>query len=66
MLYEVITIKKLLHDEGYTIAGAKKKLEGELKSGVFEASLGEDEEATEAATATPEVEATAPSATGSA
>ena len=25
-------IKKLLYDEGYTIAGAKKRLEGELKS----------------------------------
>jgi len=25
-------IKELLYDEGYTIAGAKKKLEGELKS----------------------------------
>ncbi len=25
-------IKKLLYDEGYTIAGAKKKLEGELES----------------------------------
>lgn len=30
-------IKELLYDEGYTIAGAKKKLEGELESG----SLGE-------------------------
>lgn len=26
-------IKELLYDEGYTIAGAKKKLEGELESG---------------------------------
>ena len=26
-------IKELLYDEGYTIAGAKKKLEGELASG---------------------------------
>src|SRR5258706_16010495 len=26
-------IKKLLYDEGYTIAGAKKRLEGELKGG---------------------------------
>jgi DNA-binding transcriptional MerR regulator len=32
-------IKTLLYDEGYTIAGAKKKLEGELASG----SLGEPE-----------------------
>jgi DNA-binding transcriptional MerR regulator len=30
-------IKELLYDEGYTIAGAKKKLEGELAAG----SLGE-------------------------
>jgi DNA-binding transcriptional MerR regulator len=32
-------IKQLLYEEGYTIAGAKKKLEGELASG----SLGEGE-----------------------
>src|SRR5436309_4316818 len=32
-------IKELLYDEGYTIAGAKKKLEAELASG----SLGEPE-----------------------
>ena len=40
-------IKELLYDEGYTIAGAKKKLEGELESG----SLGEpgEEAADEAA-----------------
>jgi DNA-binding transcriptional MerR regulator len=35
-------IKELLYEEGYTIAGAKKKLEGELASG----SLGEPEEGT--------------------
>ena len=29
-------IKKLLYDEGYTIAGAKKRLETELKNGPFE------------------------------
>ena len=29
-------IKELLYDEGYTIAGAKKKLEGELESGGLE------------------------------
>jgi DNA-binding transcriptional MerR regulator len=29
-------IKELLYDEGYTIAGAKKKLEGELESGSLE------------------------------
>jgi DNA-binding transcriptional MerR regulator len=33
-------IKELLYEEGYTIAGAKKKLEGEIASG----SLGEPEE----------------------
>src|SRR4051794_25001951 len=33
-------IKELLYEEGYTIAGAKKKLEGELAAG----SLGEREE----------------------
>ncbi len=30
-------IKKLLYDEGYTIAGAKKRLDTELKNGPFEA-----------------------------
>src|ERR1700726_3451618 len=28
-------IKQLLYDEGYTIAGAKKKLEGELAAGIL-------------------------------
>lgn len=36
-------IKELLYDEGYTIAGAKKKLEAELQSG----TLGEPAEAAE-------------------
>jgi|SRR6185369_6784658 len=49
-------IKELLYDEGYTIAGAKKKLETELSSG----SLGEgdDETATgaEEAAETPEAQ----------
>jgi DNA-binding transcriptional MerR regulator len=36
-------IKQLLYEEGYTIAGAKKKLEGELASG----SLGEAEASAE-------------------
>jgi DNA-binding transcriptional MerR regulator len=36
-------IKELLYDEGYTIAGAKKKLEGELANG----ALGRGEEAEE-------------------
>lgn len=31
-------IKKLLYDEGYTIAGAKKRLEAELKNGPIEAT----------------------------
>ena len=44
-------IKELLYDEGYTIAGAKKKLEGELESG----SLGEPAEEP-AAEAAPEAE----------
>jgi DNA-binding transcriptional MerR regulator len=39
-------IKELLYDEGYTIAGAKKKLEGELASGTF-AERDEDELETE-------------------
>jgi DNA-binding transcriptional MerR regulator len=43
-------IKELLYDEGYTIAGAKKKLEAELTSG----TLGE---AAEAETAAEEAEA---------
>jgi DNA-binding transcriptional MerR regulator len=45
-------IKELLYEEGYTIAGAKKKLEGELATG----SLGEpetDEPDEEAAAETP-------------
>jgi DNA-binding transcriptional MerR regulator len=37
-------IKELLYDEGYTIAGAKKKLETELASG----TLGDEAEETEA------------------
>ena len=52
-------IKELLYDEGYTIAGAKKKLETELASG----SLGEDEDepaATEDAAEVPEASKAAP------
>src|SRR3954469_18027462 len=49
-------IKTLLYDEGYTIAGAKKKLEAELASG----SLGEPEQAElRAAAAAPEAGAEA-------
>lgn len=32
-------IKKLLYEEGYTIAGAKKKLEGELSGGQLELEM---------------------------
>jgi DNA-binding transcriptional MerR regulator len=35
-------IKELLYEEGFTIAGAKKKLEGELKSGQAAPSSAED------------------------
>ena len=44
-------IKELLYDEGYTIAGAKKKLEAELQSGTLgePAEAPEDDEAEEAA-----------------
>jgi DNA-binding transcriptional MerR regulator len=42
-------IKTLLYDEGYTIAGAKKKLEAELAGGVE--NLGADEPAEEPPTA---------------
>src|SRR3954468_16438709 len=36
-------IKQLLYDEGYTIAGAKKKLEVELASGALSEDRDEDE-----------------------
>ena len=35
-------IKELLYEEGFTIAGAKKKLEGELKTGLKPLHDGED------------------------
>ncbi len=41
-------IKELLYDEGYTIAGAKKKLEVELASGPLAEDRDEDETAPEA------------------
>jgi DNA-binding transcriptional MerR regulator len=41
-------IKELLYDEGYTIAGAKKKLEVELASGPLSEDRDEDEAAPEA------------------
>jgi DNA-binding transcriptional MerR regulator len=47
-------IKQLLYEEGYTIAGAKKKLEAELASGSL-AEMGEDgAEAAAAPVAVPE------------
>jgi DNA-binding transcriptional MerR regulator len=43
-------IKELLYEEGYTIAGAKKKLEGELAAGALgEPEVEEPEEETAAA-----------------
>ena len=58
-------IKELLYEEGYTIAGAKKKLEGELAAGSLGEPEGEEpEEETPAATGTPAPPALAlPSAT---
>jgi len=40
-------IKELLYGEGYTIAGAKKKLEAELASGTLGEPTDEPQEATE-------------------
>jgi DNA-binding transcriptional MerR regulator len=37
-------IKELLYEEGYTIAGAKKKLEGEMAAGGVGEALREDDE----------------------
>jgi DNA-binding transcriptional MerR regulator len=49
-------IKELLYDEGYTIAGAKKKLEAELASGtVGESAETEAEEAEAPAEAAPKI-----------
>lgn len=48
-------IKELLYEEGYTIAGAKKKLEGELASGSLgEPETGEPDEEAAAETPAPE------------
>ncbi|MFL6232589.1 MAG: MerR family transcriptional regulator [Thermoanaerobaculia bacterium] len=48
-------IKELLYEEGYTIAGAKKKLEGELAAGTLGEPEGEEpEEETAAAPPAPE------------
>jgi len=51
-------IKELLYDEGYTIAGAKKKLETELSSG----SLGEGDDESAPVQAGPDDEPEAPAA----
>ena len=51
-------IKELLYDEGYTIAGAKKKLETELSSG----SLGEGEDDSAPVQAGPDEEQETPEA----
>src|SRR5215203_3780024 len=37
-------IKELLYEEGYTIAGAKKKLEGEMAAGGAGEALRDDDE----------------------
>jgi DNA-binding transcriptional MerR regulator len=51
-LQVIARIKELLYEEGFTIAGAKKKLEGELKTGLK--PLPEGGEAAPPAEAAPE------------
>ncbi|HEY2291543.1 MAG TPA: MerR family transcriptional regulator [Thermoanaerobaculia bacterium] len=54
-------IKELLYEEGYTIAGAKKKLEGELAAGSLgEPETDEPDEETAAEAAAPEPPPAAP------
>jgi len=54
-------IKELLYEEGYTIAGAKKKLEGELATGFLGEPDGEEpEEETAAEPSAPEAAPAAP------
>ncbi|HTG33069.1 MAG TPA: MerR family transcriptional regulator [Thermoanaerobaculia bacterium] len=53
-------IKELLYEEGYTIAGAKKKLEGEIASGALGEPEGEGAESEEEAAAAPPAQATLP------
>ena len=53
-------IKELLYEEGYTIAGAKKKLEGEIASGALGEPEGEGAEPEEEAAAAPPAQATLP------
>jgi DNA-binding transcriptional MerR regulator len=52
-------IKELLYDEGYTIAGAKKKLEVELASGPLGEDRDEDETTSEVKPPPPAAPATA-------
>jgi DNA-binding transcriptional MerR regulator len=53
-------IKELLYEEGYTIAGAKKKLEGEIASGSLGEPDGEAAEPEEEAATAPPEQATLP------
>jgi DNA-binding transcriptional MerR regulator len=53
-------IKELLYEEGYTIAGAKKKLEAELASGALGEPESEGAEADEETAAPPPAQATLP------
>jgi DNA-binding transcriptional MerR regulator len=53
-------IKELLYEEGYTIAGAKKKLEGELASGTLGEPEGDEPEEETAAEAPAEPAPSAP------
>lgn len=53
-------IKELLYEEGYTIAGAKKKLEGEIASGALGDPENEGAEPAEEAAAAPPAQATLP------
>ena len=55
-------IKELLYEEGYTIAGAKKKLEGELAAGGAGEAAGEDEETLESVASEVPTEEPLPSA----
>jgi DNA-binding transcriptional MerR regulator len=57
-------IKQLLYDEGYTIAGAKKKLEGELAAGILGESAGASSTPSAASAATTAIEAAGPAAGG--
>src|SRR5215207_7943434 len=52
-------IKELLYEEGYTIAGAKKKLEAELASGLLPREAEEGEEEASAAGGTSETDGSA-------